>query len=81
MRSTREMRRLTAVFLAGDAEARFHSGDLRRAANLDNRRLYPMLDSLLDRGWIADGWDEPTPTEAQPYYMLTDIGRRELSRP
>ncbi|WP_077241212.1 helix-turn-helix transcriptional regulator [Amycolatopsis azurea] len=83
MRSTREMHRLTAVFLAGDTKARFHAGDLRRATKVHNRRLYPMLARLLERGWITNGCDEPSSDEPspQPYYVLTDIGRRELNRP
>jgi len=81
MRSTREMRRLAAVLLAGAAEARFYGADLRRAARVHSRRLYPLLTLLLQRGWITDGWDEPSPAEAQRYYVLTDVGRRELAKP
>jgi DNA-binding PadR family transcriptional regulator len=79
MRSTREMRRLVAVLLAGAAEARFYPEDLRRAAQVHGRRLYPMLDTLEQRGWLTDGWDEPDKTHR--YYVLTDEGRRELARP
>ena len=81
MRSTREMRRLAAVLLAGADEARFSSEDLRDAANLHSSRLNPLLALLLERGWLADGWDQPSPAEAQRYYVLTDVGRRELTRP
>lgn len=79
MRSTREMRRLAAVLLAGAAEARFYPEDLRRAAQVHSRRLYPLLNTLEQRGWLTDGWDEPDKTRR--YYMLTDVGRRELGRP
>ncbi|WP_410640934.1 helix-turn-helix transcriptional regulator [Amycolatopsis sp. lyj-346] len=81
MRSTREMRRLAAVLLAGAADARFHGDDLRRAANVQSRRLYPLLTLLLERGWVTDGWDDPSSAEPQRHYVLTDVGRRELARP
>ncbi|MGW4061990.1 helix-turn-helix transcriptional regulator [Amycolatopsis sp. NPDC004747] len=79
MRSTREMRRLVAVLLAGEAETRFYPEDLRRDAQVHSRRLYPMLNQLQDRGWLVDGWDEPAKTHR--YYVLTDDGRRELAKP
>jgi DNA-binding PadR family transcriptional regulator len=79
MRSIREMRKLAAVLLAGAADARFYPEDLRRAAQVHSRRLYPMLNKMQDRGWLADGWDEPDKTHR--YYVLTDEGRRELARP
>jgi len=77
------MRRLTAVFLAGEPGARFHSADLRRAANLTGQRLSALLERLHNLGWVADGFDEPSPDSRVrlPYYVLTDIGRRELTRP
>jgi PadR family transcriptional regulator PadR len=75
------MRRLAAVLLAGAAEARFKGEELRRAAQLHSTRLYPLLTRLLERGWLADGWDGSSPAEAQRYYVLTDVGRRELARP
>ncbi|WP_143267647.1 helix-turn-helix transcriptional regulator [Amycolatopsis alba] len=78
MRRTREMRRLTDVFLAGDVQARFSSGDLRREANITNQRLATLLEVLRDRGWVTHGWGESSPG-APPYYMLTDVGRRELA--
>ncbi|MGW5702510.1 hypothetical protein [Amycolatopsis japonica] len=72
------MRRLTDVFLAGDAEARFYSRDLRREANISNQRLAALLEVLRNRGWITHGWGEPSPG-APPFYVLTDLGRRELA--
>jgi DNA-binding PadR family transcriptional regulator len=82
MRSTQEMRRLATVLLAGSVETRFYSGDLRRAARMHSRRLYPLVTLLLERGWLADEWDEPAPETPQPqrYYMLTDLGRQELAK-
>ncbi len=73
------MRRLTDVLLAGDPEARFYSGDLRREANITNQRLATLLEVLRDRGWITHGWGEPSPGTL-PFYVLTDLGRRELAK-
>ncbi|ANN18592.1 hypothetical protein SD37_25160 [Amycolatopsis orientalis] len=72
------MSRLTAVLLAGGAEARFYARDLRRAASVSHRRLAEMLDVLGNRGWIAHEFDKSA-AEGRPYYMLTDTGRRELT--
>ncbi|MFD9963645.1 hypothetical protein [Amycolatopsis sp. NPDC058986] len=80
MRSTREMRRLAAVLLAGDDDARFYGGFLRRAANVHSPRLNLMLTTLLQRSWLTDGWDEPSQAGGQRYYTLTEAGRRELAR-
>ncbi|WET78741.1 hypothetical protein P3102_32605 [Amycolatopsis sp. QT-25] len=80
MRTAREMRRLTTVFLEGEPEARFHSGDLRRAAHLTGQRLSALLEKLRNLGWVDDGFDESSP-DRLPYYVLTDVGRRELTRP
>lgn len=72
------MSRLTAVFLAGGAEARFYARDLRRAAAVGHRRLAEMLAEMRNLGWVAHEFDKSTP-DWRPSYMLTDTGRRELS--
>jgi DNA-binding PadR family transcriptional regulator len=72
------MRKLAAVLLAGAAETRFSAEDLRRATRVHSRRLYPMLATLEQRGWLTDGWEDPAKT--QRYYVLTEDGRRELTR-
>lgn len=72
------MSRLTAVFLAGGAEARFYAQDLRRDAVLSHRRLAEMLDEMRNLGWVAHEFDKSTP-DWRPYYILTDAGRRELT--
>ncbi|WP_081655995.1 helix-turn-helix transcriptional regulator [Amycolatopsis vancoresmycina] len=79
MRSTREMRRLAAVLLAGAEKARFYPEDLRHAAQVHSNRLYPMLDKLKQRGWLKDEWDEPD--KIHRYFVLTDDGRRGLAKP
>lgn len=83
MKSRRDTRKLKTALLAGAAGTRFYSGDLRQAASLHNARLYPLLVLFEQRGWITNGWDEPEAGEDQPrpWYVLTDLGRRELTRP
>jgi DNA-binding PadR family transcriptional regulator len=77
------MRKLKTVLLAGAVDTRFYSWDLRQAAHLHNARLYELLVLFKQRGWLTDGWDEPEPGDDQPqhWYVLTDLGRRELARP
>ncbi|QXV61238.1 hypothetical protein CVV72_32420 [Amycolatopsis sp. TNS106] len=55
----------------------------RRAANLTGQRLSALLEKLLNLGWVTDGFDEASPDRPDrlPYYVLTDVGRRELTRP
>jgi len=44
--------------------------------------LYPILQRMLDGGWLQDGWEDPQViAERRParrYYEVTDRGRREL---
>lgn len=77
------MRKLKTVFLARAVGTRFYSQDLRNAAGLHNARLYPLLVLFEQRGWLTNGWDAPEAGEAQsrPWYTLTELGRRELTRP
>ncbi|MEV8615706.1 hypothetical protein AB0383_48775 [Amycolatopsis sp. NPDC051373] len=83
MKSRRDMRKLKTALLARAAGTRFYSWDLRKAASLHNARLYELIVLFTQRGWLTDGYDEPKPGDDQPkhWYELTDLGRRELTRP
>lgn len=56
--------------------------DLSRRAHVRSGVLYPILQRLLDAGWLEDGWEETAnPSPKRPprrYYRLTDEGRREI---
>src|SRR5262245_46496162 len=42
--------------------------------------LYPALQRLLVKGWIADTWDRTPENRRARYYRLTASGRRQLER-
>lgn len=55
--------------------------ELSKQANVRSGVLYPMLTRLVNEGWLADGWEDPSTIQGRPprrYYELTDKGRREL---
>ena len=42
--------------------------------------LYPALQRLLVKGWIADAWGRTLENRRARYYRLTPSGRRHLER-
>src|ERR671929_157643 len=42
--------------------------------------LYPALQRLLAKGWIADVWGRTLENRRARYYRLTRAGRRQLER-
>jgi PadR family transcriptional regulator PadR len=42
--------------------------------------LYPALQRLLMKGWIADTWGRTTENRRARYYRLSATGRRQLAR-
>lgn len=73
------MDRLATVFLIGGTDARFSATDLRRDTGLSNAHILPLLQTMKQRGWIAQEWPESDPTRARCVYVLTEHGREELS--
>ncbi len=45
---------------------------------VDNGSLYPALQRLLQRGWIASAWKTSPNSRRAKYYRLTPSGRKEL---
>ena len=45
---------------------------------VDNGSLYPALQRLLQRGWIAAGWKTSPNARRAKYYRLTPAGRKQL---
>jgi transcriptional regulator len=45
---------------------------------VDNGTLYPALQRLLKRGWIAAQWKTSPLARRARYYHLTPLGRRQL---
>jgi transcriptional regulator len=46
---------------------------------VDNGTLYPALQRLLQRKWIAAQWKTSPHARRARYYRLTPVGRRQLS--
>lgn len=71
--------RLAMVLLAWPTGHRHYGYDLSKEARLWHHRLYPLLDDLLTRGWVSDGWDDdPEADLPRRYYVLTENGRDSL---
>jgi PadR family transcriptional regulator, regulatory protein PadR len=47
---------------------------------VDNGSLYPALQRLLQRGWIAAQWKTSPNGRRARYYSLTPAGRKQLVR-
>lgn len=45
---------------------------------VDNGSLYPALQRLLQRGWIAGQWKTSPNARRAKYYRLTPLGRKQL---
>jgi transcriptional regulator len=45
---------------------------------VDNGSLYPALQRLLQRGWIAGQWKTSPNGRRAKYYRLTPLGRKQL---
>lgn len=71
-----------AAALLVDPAARQWGYDLRRQTGVRSGVLYPILQRMLDAGWLADGWEDPTEEhKGRPprrYYTITDVGLLEL---
>ncbi|MEV7691839.1 helix-turn-helix transcriptional regulator [Microbacterium sp. NPDC089189] len=66
-----------------DAPTEQHYGyQLSRSSGLRSGVLYPILQRLLNEGWLIDGWEQIDPAlekrPARRYYTLTEAGMREL---
>lgn len=78
-RTDAQRRVAIAILTAGDD--RFYGYDLSRRAHVRSGVLYPMLDRWLEDEWVTDDWETPdqlTAKRPRRYYVLTDLGRREL---
>ncbi|MGH3936557.1 MAG: PadR family transcriptional regulator [Pseudonocardiaceae bacterium] len=71
-----------AVALLDDPTSQRWGYELSKQAGVRSGVLYPMLTRMLDKGWVEDGWEDPTTIhEKRPprrYYQLTDEGRLAL---
>ena len=52
----------------------------RGVVDVNQGSLYPALQRLEHRGWIASGWEVTENNRRAKYYRLTAVGERELAR-
>lgn len=71
-----------AVALMAEPSDRHWGYELSKRAGVRSGVLYPILQRMLDRGWVTDGWEEPSQIAGsrppRRYYTLTDEGKVEL---
>jgi PadR family transcriptional regulator PadR len=81
MRTTYALVQVALVLMAEPSD-RHWGYDLWKRAGVRSGVLYPMLQRMLDEGWVKDGWEEPGQiTDKRPprrYYTLTERGKAEL---
>lgn len=81
---TLEMLVLTTLARRGELHG-FEIADAIEQASTDVLRveegsLYPALQRMLVKGWIAGEWSRTDENRRARYYRLTAAGRRELAR-
>ncbi|MGW3606792.1 PadR family transcriptional regulator [Micromonospora sp. NPDC005161] len=57
---------------------------MRRSTGLPTGTISPILDRLLDGGWLSDRWEEADTVTSRPrrrYFRLTDEGRHSTQEP
>jgi transcriptional regulator len=59
--------------------SRFLERQSNRAFAVDNGSLYPALQRLLQRGWIAAEWGKTPNGRRARYYTLTRVGHEQLA--
>src|ERR1700733_3606858 len=72
-----------AAALMSDASGQHWGYELSKSSGVRSGVMYPVLQRMLDEGWLADGWEDQAEAgrEKRPprrYYEVTDLGRSEL---
>jgi PadR family transcriptional regulator PadR len=69
-----------ALVLMADASGRHWGYELSRHSGVRSGVMYPLLQRMLDEGWLADGWEDQPQAGRPPrrYYELTDEGKIAL---
>jgi PadR family transcriptional regulator, regulatory protein PadR len=74
---------LVAIALMSDPSGRHWGYELGKLSGVRSGVMYPLLQRMLDEGWLADGWEEQVQTgrakrPPRRYYELTDAGKIAL---
>jgi PadR family transcriptional regulator, regulatory protein PadR len=72
-----------AAALMSDAGGRHWGYELSKASGVRSGVMYPVLQRMLDEGWLSDGWEDQAQAgrakrPPRRYYELTDAGRTAL---
>jgi PadR family transcriptional regulator PadR len=81
---TLEMLILTTLARGGDKHGFEIAEAIERASadvlRVEEGSLYPALQRVLVKGWVAGEWGRTNENRRARYYRLTAAGRRELNR-
>ena len=71
-----------AAAIMRDQGGKFWGYRLMKETGVRSGVLYPVLDRMLDEGWLIDGWEDQETARRKHvrrrYYELTDKGKRDL---
>ena len=72
-----------AIALMADASGRHWGYELSKHSGVRSGVMYPLLQRMLDEGWLDDGWEEKVQVgkakrPPRRYYELTDEGKIAL---
>jgi transcriptional regulator len=74
------LRTLRAGTLHGYGIAKAIRGASNEALDIEFGSLYPALQRLKAKGWIASAWETSEHNRRAKYYKLTATGRKQLAR-
>ena len=83
MKQTHALARVAQALMATPS-ARHWGYDLSKQSGVRSGVMYPLLQRMLDEGWLADGWeDQPragrTTRPSRRYYTVTGPGKVALT--
>lgn len=72
-----------ALALMADVGGRHWGYELSKQSGVRSGVMYPILQRMLDEGWLDDGWEDQSQVgrakrPPRRYYELTDAGKAEL---
>jgi PadR family transcriptional regulator PadR len=72
-----------ALALMADASGRHWGYELSKHSGVRSGVMYPLLQRMMDEGWLDDGWEEQVQVgrakrPPRRYYELTDKGKIAL---
>lgn len=74
---------LVATAMMDDPSGRHWGYELSRKCGIRSGVLYPILQRMLNSGWVADGWESAGEVDGKRpprrYYRLTPVGVTSLS--